>query len=121
MDRSLSAPPAASRGAATCTFPRPGFGVNVGTAQPLAASGAHVFEPNTLVSIRILIADDHAIVRAGLQQFIADESDLEVVGEAGTGTEALAFIRSQPCDVVLLDISMPDLNGVDALLQRIAA
>jgi DNA-binding NarL/FixJ family response regulator len=69
------------------------------------------------VSIRILIADDHAIVRAGLQQFIADEPDLEVVGEAGTGTEALAFIRSQPCDVVLLDISMPDLNGVDALLQ----
>jgi len=67
--------------------------------------------------IRILIADDHAIVRAGLQQFIAAEPDLEVVGEAGTGVQALSFIRSQPCDVVLLDISMPDLNGVDALAQ----
>jgi DNA-binding NarL/FixJ family response regulator len=69
------------------------------------------------MSIRILIADDHAIVRAGLRQFIADEPDLEVVGEAGTGTQALSFIRSQPCDVVLLDISMPDLNGVDVLGQ----
>jgi DNA-binding NarL/FixJ family response regulator len=69
------------------------------------------------MSIRILIADDHAIVRAGLQQFIADEPDLEVAGEAATGTEALAFIRNEPCDVVLLDIAMPDLNGVDALLQ----
>jgi DNA-binding NarL/FixJ family response regulator len=69
------------------------------------------------VSIRILIADDHAIVRAGLQQFIADEPDLEVVGEAQSGAQALTFIRSHPCDVVLLDISMPDLNGVDALAQ----
>jgi two-component system invasion response regulator UvrY len=74
-------------------------------------------EPTPLVTIRILIADDHAIVRAGLLQFIAEEPDLEVVGEAGTGAEALAFVRSEPCDVVLLDIAMPDLNGIDALIQ----
>lgn len=67
--------------------------------------------------IRILIADDHAIVRAGLKQFIADEPDLEVIAEAGTGAQALAFVRSHPCDVVLLDIAMPDVNGVDALGQ----
>jgi DNA-binding NarL/FixJ family response regulator len=65
--------------------------------------------------IRILIADDHAIVRAGLKQFIADQIDMEVAGEAATGTETVALVRAQPFDVVLLDISMPDRNGVDTL------
>jgi DNA-binding NarL/FixJ family response regulator len=67
--------------------------------------------------IRILIADDHAIVRAGLKQFIADEQDMTVAGEATTGAEAVAFVRSSECDVVLLDIAMPDTNGVDTLRQ----
>jgi two-component system invasion response regulator UvrY len=67
--------------------------------------------------IRILIADDHAIVRAGLKQFIADEQDMTVAGEATTGAEAVAFVRSSECDVVLLDIAMPDSNGVDTLRQ----
>ena len=65
--------------------------------------------------IRILIADDHAIVRAGLKQFIADHADMEVAGEAATGAEAIAAIRAQEFDVVLLDISMPDKNGIDTL------
>lgn len=65
--------------------------------------------------IRILIADDHAIVRAGLRQFIADQIDMEVTGEAATGDEAIALVRSEEFDVVLLDISMPDKNGVDTL------
>jgi two-component system invasion response regulator UvrY len=65
--------------------------------------------------IRILIADDHAIVRAGLKQFIADEPDMAVAGEAGTGEEALGFVRTQECDIVLLDIFMPDCNGIDTL------
>ncbi len=65
--------------------------------------------------IRILIADDHAIVRAGLKQFIADQIDMEVTGEAATGAETVALVRAQPFDVVLLDISMPDRNGVDTL------
>jgi DNA-binding NarL/FixJ family response regulator len=99
-------------------FPRCAFRANVaGSAPAPAAEGAHPLDFDDPVTIRILIADDHAIVRAGLRQFIADEPDLEVVGEAGTGTQTLAFIRSQPCDVVLLDISMPDLNGVDVLGQ----
>jgi len=65
--------------------------------------------------IRILIADDHAIVRAGLKQFIADQLDMEVAGEAATGAETIALVRTQEFDVVLLDISMPDKNGIDTL------
>jgi DNA-binding NarL/FixJ family response regulator len=67
--------------------------------------------------IRILIADDHAIVRAGLRQFIADQPDMNVAGEAATGSEAISLVRagSADYDVVLLDISMPDKNGIDTL------
>ncbi len=65
--------------------------------------------------IRILIADDHAIVRAGLRQFIADQPDMVVAGEAATGSEAIALVRAGEFDVVLLDISMPDKNGIDTL------
>ena len=96
-------------------FQRQRFALTYGCKRLL--SRAYPVDFNMPVTIRILIADDHAIVRAGLQQFIADEPDLAVVGEVSSGAEALAFIRSQPCDVVLLDISMPDLNGVDVLAQ----
>jgi two-component system, NarL family, invasion response regulator UvrY len=65
--------------------------------------------------IRILIADDHAIVRAGLKQFIADEPDMEVAGEADSGARALEMIRGEEWGVVLLDISMPDKSGIDVL------
>jgi two-component system invasion response regulator UvrY len=67
--------------------------------------------------IRILIADDHAIVRAGLKQFIASEKDMVVSGEAADGMETLACVRKGECDVVLLDISMPGKNGIDTLRQ----
>ena len=67
--------------------------------------------------IRILIADDHAIVRAGLKQFIADQVDMEVAGEAATGAETISLVRTEDFDVVLLDISMPDKNGIDTLKQ----
>ena len=67
--------------------------------------------------IRILIADDHAIVRAGLKQFIAHEQDMIVTGEAGDGAETLAFVRTGEYDVVLLDLSMPGKNGIDTLRQ----
>ena len=71
--------------------------------------------------IRILIADDHAVVRAGIRQFIAGHDDLSVVGEAATGAEVLDHIRKGELDVVILDISMPGNSGVDTLrsLKRV--
>lgn len=65
--------------------------------------------------VRILIADDHAIVRAGLKQFIAGDGDLQVAGEAGSGAEAVDLVRNGEFDVVLLDIRMPDGSGIDTL------
>ncbi len=66
--------------------------------------------------IRIGLVDDHAIVRAGLKQFISAQMDLCVVAEAANGLEALALARSGDIDVLLLDLAMPDQSGVDALV-----
>jgi DNA-binding NarL/FixJ family response regulator len=65
--------------------------------------------------IRIAIVDDHALVRAGLRQFFADQSDFEVVAEAVNGRDALDIVRGGGVDVVVLDISMPGQGGVDTL------
>lgn len=65
--------------------------------------------------IRIGIVDDHAIVRTGLRQYLSDHADLCVAGEACNGREALELVRGGEVDVLLLDISMPDQGGVDAL------
>ena len=65
--------------------------------------------------IRIAIVDDHAMVRAGLRQFFADQIDFQVVAEAANGRDALDIVRQGGVDVILLDISMPDQSGVDAL------
>lgn len=64
--------------------------------------------------IRILIADDHSVVRQGLRMFLQLDDDLEVVGEAGTGKEALEMSRSLHPDVVLMDMLMPVMDGVTA-------
>jgi two-component system invasion response regulator UvrY len=65
--------------------------------------------------IRIAIVDDHAMVRAGLRQFFADQPDFSVVAEAANGREALDIVRKGEVDVILMDIAMPDQSGVDAL------
>ena len=65
--------------------------------------------------IRVAICDDHQIVRAGFKQLLSDISDIEVVAEAANGKEALEIARGKACDVLLLDIGMPDHNGVDTL------
>lgn len=65
--------------------------------------------------IRVAIVDDHAVVRAGLRQFFSDQVDFTVVAEAANGREALDIVRKGEVDVILLDISMPDQSGVDAL------
>jgi DNA-binding NarL/FixJ family response regulator len=69
--------------------------------------------------IRILLAEDHALVRAGIRSLLASVPDLEVVGEAGDGREALAILERIPADVVILDITMPGMNGLEAA-SRIA-
>ena len=65
--------------------------------------------------IRVLIADDHAIVRQGLRQILSDTPDLTVAGEAENGVQAVNMVRTGEWDVVLMDVSMPDRNGIDAL------
>ena len=65
--------------------------------------------------IRVLIADDHAIVRQGLRQILSDTPDLTVAGEAENGVQAVQMVRTGEWDVVLMDVSMPDRNGIDAL------
>ena len=70
--------------------------------------------------IRVTLADDHPIVLAGLRNLIQAEADLELVGEATTGLAALKLIREMQPDVALVDISMPELNGI-ALSRRLAA
>lgn len=65
--------------------------------------------------IRILIADDHKIIRWGLRSVLDSETDMEVVGEAGDGLEALEKVRTLQPDVVLLDLVMPHLDGMAAI------
>jgi two-component system invasion response regulator UvrY len=65
--------------------------------------------------IKVGIVDDHAIVRSGLRQFLGEHVDIKVTGEANNGREALELARTGEVDVLLMDISMPDHGGVDAL------
>src|SRR5512146_2857482 len=67
--------------------------------------------------IRVLIADDHAIVRQGLRQIVADTDDIVVAGAAASGHEVLEYTRRLPCDVVLLDIAMPGKDGLNTLKE----
>jgi len=66
--------------------------------------------------IRILIVDDHPVVRAGLTSMLGTQVELKVIGSASSGEEALAMIQRDAPDVVLLDLRMPGLNGVDMLV-----
>ena len=67
--------------------------------------------------IRLLIVDDHAIVRQGLEQLFATTSDIEVIGTAADGQQAVAFAQDQKPDVILMDLGMPTLDGVGATRQ----
>src|ERR671916_1290435 len=64
--------------------------------------------------IRIMITDDHALVRDGLRSMLEDEPDLEVVGEASNGREAIELCRSLKPDMVLMDVRMPEMDGLEA-------
>jgi DNA-binding NarL/FixJ family response regulator len=69
---------------------------------------------------RVLIADDHAVVRAGLKQFLVEDRGISAIGEAATGRETLDRLRAESWDLVILDIGMPDRSGID-ILQQIRA
>jgi len=67
--------------------------------------------------VRVVVVDDHAVVREGLKRIIAENPNMTVSGEASGGNEALDVVRTTPCDVLVLDITMPDKNGMDVLKQ----
>jgi DNA-binding NarL/FixJ family response regulator len=71
---------------------------------------------NTRPLIRILSADDHSLLRDGIATLIATQQDMQLVGEASTGREAVQFHRELKPDVILMDLQMPDMSGVDAIL-----
>ena len=64
--------------------------------------------------IRILLADDHTMVRQGFRMILAAQADMEIVGEAGNGREAVELADQLKPDVVVMDVSMPELNGIEA-------
>ena len=65
--------------------------------------------------IDIVVADDHPVVRSGLKQFLASTEDIKVVADAGTAGEVLALLDNLTCDVVMLDVNLPDMNGLETL------
>jgi DNA-binding NarL/FixJ family response regulator len=68
-------------------------------------------------TIRVVLADDHAVVRKGIHDFLEEAGDIQVVAEATTGTEAVAVTLEQQPDVTVLDIQMPEMSGVEAARQ----
>jgi DNA-binding NarL/FixJ family response regulator len=71
------------------------------------------------MTIKILLADDHGIVREGLRFLLEKEADIKVVGEAEDGQKAIELVRQLLPDIIIMDITMPNLNGVDATRQII--
>ncbi len=67
--------------------------------------------------INVLIADDHTLIRKGLKQILDDTDNMRVTGEAETGAQAIQMAQKAPFDMILLDISLPDKNGIDVLKQ----
>jgi two-component system, NarL family, response regulator NreC len=71
------------------------------------------------MSVRVLLADDHGIVRKGLRFLLERQPDMEIVGEAGDGREAVKMAEETRPDVVIIDIGMPLLNGIEATVQMV--
>ena len=68
----------------------------------------------TTKKIRILLADDHAVVRQGFRLILSGQADMEIIGEAGDGRQAVEQAEKLQPDVVVMDVAMPNLNGIDA-------
>jgi DNA-binding NarL/FixJ family response regulator len=87
--------------------------------KPSVVKQAHppVAEATISEKIRVVLADDHHIIRDGLARMLRSEPDIEVVGEAANGLQAINLARSLHPDVVVMDVSMPVLNGVEATIE----
>ena len=83
-------------------------------------SGAATTQPAAQAPTRILLIDDHRLLRDGLRALLARHHEFRVTGEAGDGASALRAVRSQPFDIVLLDVHLPDMNGIE-VARRILA
>ena len=92
----------------------PGQGTCITVSLPLAGKG----RVEHMAQTRILLVDDHAVVRGGLRMLLAADPELEIVGEAETGAAGVRLAGELQPDVVLMDISMPDMNGIEATRQH---
>lgn len=70
-----------------------------------------------MARICLLLVDDHEVVRSGLRMLLEDQEDLKIVGEASSGKQALGLVESLKPDVVIMDITLPDISGIDATRQ----
>src|SRR6202522_3829195 len=90
-------------------------------SRPKAASGFSLRERNKIMNsspnlIRILAVDDHPMLREGIASLVASQSDMELVAEASTGREALEQFRNHRPDLTLMDLQMPDMDGIEAMV-----
>ena len=69
--------------------------------------------------IRIVLVDDHALVRQGFRRILEDDPELQVAGEAGNGLDAVALVKKTNPDVVVMDMAMPEMNGLHATMEMV--
>ena len=76
-------------------------------------------ERNAQQPIRVVLVDDHALVRQGFRRILEDDEDITVIGEAGNGLEGLALVKKLEPDVVVMDMAMPEMNGLHASIEML--